>query len=96
MKHNNTKEENNRLNVIKEWEGKVVKHFKGDLYLILDTNVIHTETNERMIYYKALYGDYGTFVRPASMFAERCNSEQFEKYGQEYRFELAEIKSRKK
>lgn len=95
MDYDNLKKEDNRLLEIIQWEGKIVKHFKGDLYLILNVDVMHTETDERMILYKALYGDCKVFVRPASMFIEECNQEQFEKYGQKYRFELVEIQSQK-
>ena len=90
------REEDYRLITVIGWQGKVVKHFKGDLYLVIDVHATHTETNERMIYYKALYGDCRTYVRPASMFIEKCTSEQFKEYGQEYRFELVDIKSQKK
>lgn len=96
MNFNNMKDEDYRLIKVIEWKGRIVKHFKGDYYLILDTKVEHTETNERMILYKALYGDCKVYVRPASMFVEKCTAEQVEKYGQEYRFELVELKSEKK
>lgn len=46
MDFNNMKDEDYRLIKVIEWKGRLVRHFKGDLYLILDTNVIHTETNE--------------------------------------------------
>jgi len=96
MDSENLTNEDCRLLEVIQWKGQIVKHFKGDLYLILDTHVEHTETNERMILYKALYGDCMVYVRPASMFIEKCNTEQFEKYGQEYRFELVELTSCKK
>ena len=96
MKVNNEADEEDRLSIISQWEGRIVSHFKGNLYLIIDTNVINTETNERMIYYKALYDQCRTFVRPAEMFVEKCSDEQYEKYGQKYRFELYEMVSRKK
>lgn len=96
MDFDNMKDEDYRLIKIIEWQGRLVRHFKGDLYLILDAHVTHTETNERMIYYKALYGDCRTYVRPASMFVEKCTDEQRKKYGQFYRFELVERDSVKK
>lgn len=89
----NNEVENNRLLEILSWEGKIVKHFKGDKYLVLDTNVRHTETDERLILYKALYGDCQVYARPAKMFSEKCSKEQYDKYGQEYRFQLIELKS---
>ena len=49
------------------------EHFKGNRYEILDV-AIHTETQEPMVIYKALYkGDFpqGTlWVRPLSMFKQ--------------------------
>ena len=45
------------------------RHYKGNLYEVLDT-VRHSETLEPMTLYRALYGDKGMWVRPAAMFAE--------------------------
>jgi len=45
------------------------RHFKGNMYEVLYV-AIHTETSEKMVVYRALYGDYGVFVRPLDMFCE--------------------------
>lgn len=45
------------------------RHYKGKLYQVLDT-VRHSETLEPMTLYRALYGEHGLWVRPASMFGE--------------------------
>ncbi len=45
------------------------RHFKGNNYEVLAV-AIHTETNEKMVVYKALYGAGGVFVRPLDMFTE--------------------------
>lgn len=45
------------------------KHFKGNEYMILHM-AKHSETLEPMVVYQALYGDYGIWVRPASMWNE--------------------------
>lgn len=45
------------------------RHFKGNEYEVIGF-AIHSETNEKMVIYKALYGDYETFVRPYDMFKE--------------------------
>lgn len=79
-----------------EFTGKVVRHYKGDLYLVLDMNVEHTETGEKLVYYKALYGNFKTYIRPKSMFLEACNFKQYATYGQKYRFEEIKIASNKK
>jgi len=42
------------------------RHFKGKDYEVIGT-AIHSETQELMVVYRALYGDYGLWVRPASM-----------------------------
>ena len=50
-------------------KGKIFRHFKGDLYLVEDF-VKHSETQENMVLYRALYGECGLFVRPYEMFVE--------------------------
>lgn len=50
-------------------EGKRYRHFKGKEYLVLCV-ATHSETLEKFIVYRALYGDGGVWVRPYAMFAE--------------------------
>ena len=45
------------------------RHYKGGLYDVVGT-VRHSETLEPMTLYRALYGKYGLWVRPAAMFNE--------------------------
>lgn len=45
------------------------RHFKGNEYEVLYT-AKHSETMEEMVVYRALYGDFGIWVRPASMWNE--------------------------
>ena len=45
------------------------RHFKGNMYEVI-TIAIHSETREEMVVYRALYGDGGVWVRPASMWNE--------------------------
>ena len=45
------------------------RHFKGNLYEVLGT-ATHSETREPMVVYRALYGEYGLWVRPAAMWNE--------------------------
>lgn len=37
------------------------RHYKGNLYEVLHT-ARHSETNEWLVVYRALYGDYGLWV----------------------------------
>ena len=46
------------------------KHYKGAMYEVLDT-ARHSETEEWMVVYKTLYGDFPTWVRPYDMFVEK-------------------------
>ncbi len=43
------------------------RHYKGNLYEVIDT-VRHSETQEYLTLYRALYGEHGLWVRPAAMF----------------------------
>ena len=45
------------------------EHYKGMRYEVIDT-VRHSETLEPMTLYRALYGEHGLWVRPASMWTE--------------------------
>ena len=45
------------------------QHYKGNLYEVLMT-ARHSETEEWMVVYKALYGEEGNWVRPYEMFVE--------------------------
>ena len=61
------------------------RHFKGGEYEVLHI-ARHSETQEAMVVYRALYGDHGIWVRPASMW-----NEIVERNGREYkRFERVE------
>lgn len=46
------------------------RHFKGHEYEVIAL-ATHSETGERMVVYRALYGDGGVWVRPAAMWNER-------------------------
>ena len=45
------------------------RHFKGGLYEVLGV-ARHSETEEKMVVYRALYGEGGLWVRPAAMWNE--------------------------
>ena len=47
----------------------IYKHYKGNLYEVLET-ARHSETEEWMVIYRTLYGESSTWVRPYDMFVE--------------------------
>lgn len=70
----------------------VYKHFKGDYYLVEDV-AIHSETKEKYVVYRGLYGDNELYIRPYDMFVSKVDKEKYPNVKQEYRFELQNIKS---
>jgi len=43
------------------------RHYKGKLYEVIDV-ARHSETEELLVVYRCLYGDYSLWVRPLQMF----------------------------
>ncbi|HAR85754.1 MAG TPA: DUF1653 domain-containing protein [Clostridium sp.] len=78
---------------ISELKGKIFRHFKGDLYLLEDF-VINSETQEKMVLYRALYGECGLFVRPYKMFIEEVPKNKVNPTGQRYRFQEIIVESK--
>ena len=54
----------------------VYRHFKGNLYELIGL-AKHSETLEPMVVYRALYGEGGLWVRPAKMWTEKVDREDY-------------------
>ena len=81
--------------------GDTVRHFKRDafseaelekeptkyLYEIIGV-AEHTESGERMMVYRALYGDKKLFARPLAAFLSPVDKRRYPTSKQDYRFEV--------
>ena len=72
--------------------GSVYRHFKGDVYLVLGVG-IHSETKEKYVIYKGLYGDFEVYLRPYDMFMSEVDHEKYPDVSEKYRFEEVNIES---
>lgn len=71
--------------------GKIYRHFKGNLYRVIDI-VFDSESNndeeyEKVVIYQAMYGDNLKWARPYKMFNSLVDREKYPNVKQEYRFE---------
>ena len=70
----------------------IYKHFKGDRYLGEDI-AFDSETKQKMVVYRRLYGDGSLWVRPLDMFLSEVDHIKYPDVKQKYRFELEIIES---
>ena len=61
---------------MEELKPGIYRHFKGNLYE-LSGIAKHSETLEPMVVYRALYGEGGLWVRPAHMWSEQVERDDY-------------------
>ncbi len=82
--------------------GRIVRHFKRGMlpenervnstkYLYEIIGIAeHTETREKLVIYRALYGGCGIYARPADMFLSETDRVKYPQAEQRFRFEPVE------
>ncbi len=59
----------------------IYRHYKGKTYKVLGV-AKHSETEDKLVVYQALYGERGLWVRPLDMFMEtvQCQGQEVQRF----------------
>ncbi len=69
--------------------GEKYLHFKNLPYEVTAI-ARHSETMEKYVVYRQLYGDYETYIRPYDMFISEVDRDKYPQVTQKYRFQYVE------
>ena len=70
----------------------IYKHFKGDYYIVVDI-ALDSDTLNKCVIYRGLYGDGPLYVRKYEEFISLVDKVKYPNVNQKYRFELQDVVS---
>lgn len=70
----------------------IYKHFKGDYYIVVDI-ALDSDTLDKCVIYRGLYGDGPLYVRKYEEFISLVDKVKYPNVNQKYRFELQDVVS---
>lgn len=70
----------------------VYKHFKGDYYIVVDI-ALDSDTLDKCVIYRGLYGDGPLYVRKYKEFISLVDKVKYPNVNQKYKYELQDIES---
>lgn len=70
----------------------IYRHFKGNLYIVEDIGY-DSETEEKLVIYRALYSEHKLWCRPYDMFLSEVDHKKYPSVTQKYRFELVDTEN---
>ena len=72
--------------------GAIYRHFKGNLYKVVDVVLNSEDDTKKIVIYEALYGEHLKWGRDLDMFLSEVDKSKYKDVNQKYRFEKVEGK----